>query len=60
VLFRRDETGLAQYSKVRGHGRFRNLEMLGQLARRPGAVPQQVQNAAAGGIGQCLENSAHE
>lgn len=50
-----DEAGFAKHSQVPRHRRPRDVELRGEIAGASLAVAEQLKNAAASGIGNCLE-----
>src|SRR5271168_1384290 len=59
LLLRNNKTGLTQDCKMRGHGWLGYAEMLRQLARTHGALPQQFKNATADRVRKSFENHIH-
>ena len=55
-----DELRLAQDGEVARDGGPRGVEVLGDLAGREGPAPQEAEDVAAGGVGECAEGGVHD
>jgi hypothetical protein len=55
-----DQVGFLQHREMRRHRRLGDVELVAQLARAHRPLAQQLQHAAAGGIGKGSEHLAHD